>query len=129
MENKHAMLKAGAIHQLDVEGIKKLEFYEDKLTVMEKRLREITDKYTAIEITEQVAGFREELIKNRLELESLKAGFTKEEFNMAYQLERLGKNAALDLKGAKELLARITQLEKEINKLWVRINDFLSRWM
>ncbi len=96
---------------------------------MEKRLREITEKYTSTEIMEKVSELREEIILKRYEINLLKKGFTKEETVIATQIPQSGDKVELDLQGAKKLHERIGYFQKEIKELWVRTNDFLSKWM
>jgi len=129
MEKEYTLKKAEAIHREDVEGLKKLSFYEDKLRVLEERLWELTCKYTSFELRDRIADFREEIMMKHHEANEMKAAFTEEEFETVYKLERLKERAGLGLQKARELHERMGYFQKEVKELWVRVNDFLSLWM
>jgi uncharacterized small protein (DUF1192 family) len=127
MANQHTMHKAQAIHDVDVQGLKKLSFYEDEMNILEKRLHEITAMYTSDEIREQIASLREQLILKRTELKQLQHDFTAEEFMLADQLEK--QTDEVNMQRARELHERMGYFQKEIKELWVVVNDFLSKTM
>lgn len=127
MANQHTMYKAQAVHDVDVQGLKKLSFYEDEMNILEKRLHEITDRYTSTDIREQIASLREQLLLKRTELKRLQHDFTEEEFRLADELEKQSDH--INLQRARELHERMGYFQKQIKELWVIINDFLSKTM
>jgi hypothetical protein len=127
MANPHTMHKAQAVHDVDVQGLKKLSFYEDELNILEKRLHEITARYTSDDIREQIASLREHLLLKRTELKRLQHDFTEEEFILADQLEK--QNDHINIQRARELHERMGYFQKEVKELWVTVNDFLSKTM
>lgn len=101
MANPRTMHKAQAVHDLNVQGLKKLSFYEDELNILEKRLHEITARYTSDNVREQIASLREQLLLKQTELKRLQHDFTEEEFELADQLEKQSDH--INIQRAREL--------------------------
>jgi hypothetical protein len=129
MDNKDTMLKAGVLHEQEVEGLKKLTFYQDKIMVLEKRLSEISGKYTAKKVLEQVADLKEALFMKRREIEALKKHFSLEESSMVSRLKNMDNVSAPELPDIKDLQRGMETMENEMKELWERVNVFLSTKM
>ena len=129
MTDNITMRKVDAIHHQNREGLRELSFYQYELNVMDERMRAITEKNTTHEIIENVAGFRECLIKLQREVDQLNNDFTNEDFKLAVELQEKGKAESPNINKAWQLHGRLLALQDEIQTLRNKVNSFLSRVM
>ncbi len=129
MKKPPGLHNADAIHSEVKDGIKKLNFYADELTILLNRLHEIYDKYTSPDIRDRVADFRECIFLKCREIDSLKSSFLNEEFVAGYKFKRMGENAQINLQKILELHERTGYLQKEVKELWHQVYEFSAKWM
>lgn len=110
--------------------LKELDFYNEELSLLEKRLLEIADKNNGKEVMAEVEHFQNQFIVQRNNIDELK-----HEVNL--YVEKLGKDAQQH--GGRMETAMIAEhtalhekyedFERVMNILRHEFNEYLSKWM
>lgn len=119
--------KAGTDHTIWAKG---LEFYNDELDLMGRRLLDISSKNTSIEAGKGVEHFQNQFIIQQKSISDLK-------HEVRNYLKRLSSDAMQHgghvqesfIKEGNDLREKYEQLEQIMNSLRHEFNGYLSRWM
>jgi hypothetical protein len=110
--------------------IKALDFYNDDLNVLEKRLLEVSNKNSSQEAREGIEHFQNQFMIQRQNISNLKheINFHVKEFGNEFT-EKAHKQDTELLSKHLVLQEKQEQFEKFMNSLRREFNEFLSKWM
>ena len=121
------ILKAGTDHSLWIKG---LEFYNDELDLMEKRLLEISGKNTSMDAVKGVEHFQNQFMIQQKNISDMKHEVKKYVNDISHDAKHHGGHIdAAYLDQSKNLSERYEQQEQIMNSLRHEFNEFLSKWM
>lgn len=121
------ILKTGTDHTIWMKG---LEFYRDELTLMEKRLLEISGKNSSEEIGKSVEHFQNQFMIQQKNISDLKHEV--KSYVKGMGIDAQNHSGHVDdsyISKGNGLRERYEQLEQIMNALRHEFNDFLSKWM
>ncbi|MCK8143034.1 hypothetical protein MW871_14145 [Flavobacterium sp. I-SCBP12n] len=127
MENKKTI---DHLHEEHKTWLNKLLFYKDELVIMEKRITEIAEKNTSVEVRSLVDHFYNEITIQREEIDIIKHDINSHEAFLNIALSKkhvnLEDEKLQDHKKHRESIAIFEKLFKELRE---ELIDFLSKWM
>lgn len=117
--------KAGTDHMMWAKG---LEFYNDELELMDKRLLDISPKNTSIEAAKGVEHFQNQFIIQQKNISNLKHQVRNYQKRLSSDaVEHGGQVKESFIKEGNDLRERYEQLEQIMNSLRHEFHDYLSR--
>ena len=110
--------------------LKELDFYNEELSLLEKRLLEIADKNNGKEVMAEVEHFQNQFIVQRNNMDVLQHNINEHNNKVAEDAKaHAGKMEVNKEHDHKELKTQIEMFEKVFNELRHEYNRFLSKWL
>ena len=110
--------------------MKELDFYNEELSLLEKRLLEIADKNNGKEVMAEVEHFQNQFIVQRNNMDVLQHNINEHNNKVAEDAKaHAGKMEVSKEHDHKELKTQIEMFEKVFNELRHEYNRFLSKWL
>lgn len=109
---------------------KGLEFYRDELTILEKRLMEVTRKNNSQEAMEGVEHFQNQFMIQRKNIQDIRHELKNYKASIGYDVQHHAGRVSTELvEDGKVVRDKWEGLEKIMNGLRREFNTFLSKWM
>lgn len=110
--------------------IKGLEFYDEELDTLEKRLMEIVQKNNGSEVMASVEHFQNQFMVQRNNIDELLHAIHEHDKTVAKEAQdHAGKMRATEVDHHNQLKEQVESFEKIFNDLRHEYNRFLSKWM
>ncbi len=110
--------------------LKELDFYNEELSLLEKRLMEIANKNNGKEVMAEVEHFQNQFIVQRNNMDMLQHNVKEHNNKVAEDAkEHAGKMEVSREHDHNALKDQIEMFEKVFNELRHEYNRFLSKWM
>lgn len=122
--------KIYALHEENMEMIKKLAFYKDEIVIMQGRLEEITRKNSSREVIQQVEHFQNQLTIQRNNIDEFRHDVNQDENRLSKNI--LQNPVATEHRGVSDHEAErneVNAFEKHFNDLRHEFNRFAAKWM
>lgn len=111
-------------------ALSSLSFYEQEITVLQKRLDEIASKNTGREAEEGIGYFQNEFIIHQEKIDELKHAFHENQHQLEAQLTEMAGYAGEDtLRTNEQLFDDYLTEEKLLNGLRHEFLRFAAKWM
>lgn len=112
------------------EWLKGLDFYDEELDIMKKRLLEIVEKNNGKEIMVEVEHFQNQFVVQRDNIDQLQHDIHEHDKNVATEAQvHAGKMKSSEVGEHSKLKEQVESFEKVFNELRHEFNGFLSKWM
>lgn len=118
------------ITNLHSDALRGLDFYEQEITILKKRLEEIAADNTGHEVAERVEYFQNQFLIQNNNIDELKHGIHENIQNIEDQIRQTGAYVKVNTAGENiKLYDQYISLEKVINEIRQEFNHFASKWM
>ena len=117
-------------HYEHTQWLNKLAFYNDEISVMQKRLEEISSKNTSKDVRMQIEHFQNQLIIQQNNTDSLKRHIKHDEKFLTNSIKK--NPTAVDHRNTEDHFVErenMDAFEDNFNKLRKEFNLFLAQWM
>lgn len=107
--------------------LKTLEFYNDEISIMQKRLEEVNSKNTSVDVRKSVEHFQNQLIIQKNNSDDLRRHIRREEQDLQGMIKQ--NPVAVDHRKAEDHTderGKMEHFEKNFNELRKEFNTFLS---
>lgn len=118
------------VSNLHSDAIRGLEFYEQELVILQKRLEEIAKGNTGHEVSVEIEHFQNQLLIQNNNIDELKHKIRENLKNIEHQVQHSSGFVDQDYMNINaDLYDQYLTLEKIINEIRQEFNRFASKWM
>lgn len=118
------------VSNLHSDAIRGLEFYEQELVILQKRLEEIAKANTGHEVSVEIEHFQNQLLIQNNNIDELKHKIRENLKNIENQVQHSSGFVDQDSMNVNaDLYDQYLTLEKIINEIRQEFNRFASKWM